>query len=465
MAIRKKTPFFQTSSISIDPQSVYKLIARHKEFQEKFRTNEMYYSDEHKILSRQQKDDSKPNNKIIQSLPAYTVDIRTGYFSGEPLTFACEDEEQQEQITNILEYNDFQDINSELDHYSSIHGQAFLIVYIDDDNNIRLAVETADNCFVIHDNSLSKNMIGAIRYYEYEDVVDNEIKMDVRLYTKDKIYHFKGPETSLTLVIDEDGKEDVQPHDFGDVPVIEFVENAERRGCFEKQITLVDAIESILSSSINEVEYFDNAYLLLRNLSGTEESDIDDMKNNRVMLVDEDGDAKFLTKEINDTYIQNNLNRLVADYHKLTKTPPLTDENFAGQTSGVALKFKLFGLEKDMAKKESKWRKSIQRMLEIVTNILNIKNGSSYDYRKIKITFTRSLPTNITETADMVSKLSGMLSDETLISQLDFVENAKTEIEKRNKEQEEQVKNMDLYNDFGSDKDKLLVNKEELTDE
>lgn len=87
---------------------------------------------------------------------------------------------------------------------------------------------------------------------------------------------------------------------------------------FWKANILVDAIESILSSSINEVEYFDNAYLLLRNLSGTEESDIDDMKNNRVMLVDEDGDAKFLTKEINDTYIQNNLNRLVADYHKLT---------------------------------------------------------------------------------------------------------------------------------------------------
>jgi len=45
----------------------------------------------------------------------------------------------------------------------------------------------------------------------------------------------------------------------------------------------------------------------------------------------EDGDAKFLTKEINDTYIQNNLNILVADYHKLTKTPPLADENFVGK--------------------------------------------------------------------------------------------------------------------------------------
>lgn len=95
------------------------------------------------------------------------------------------------------------------------------------------------------------------------------------------------------------------------MPVIEFVENAERRGCFEKQIILVDAIESILSSLINEVEYFDNAYLLLRNLSGTEKSDIDDMKNNRVMLVDEDGDAKFLTKEINDTSVCNTISFII----------------------------------------------------------------------------------------------------------------------------------------------------------
>ena len=111
------------------------------------------------------------------------------------------------------------------------------------------------------------------------------------------------------------------------------------------------------------------------------------------------------------------------------------------------MKFKLFGLEKDMSKKERKWKKSIQRMLELVTNVINAKNNKSFDYRDVKLTFTRALPTNVTEMADMVAKLNGILSDETLISQLSFVENAKEEIERKQKEDEEKMQVMDIYRD------------------
>lgn len=447
MIALKDVPFFQASAEDIlKPKYVEKLIAKHSTFQSKFQKNEDYYSDKHKILLRKQDDESKPNYKIIESLPAYAVDIRTGYFSGEPIVFTCKDEEQQEIINNILDYNDFQDINTELDHFTSIDGQAFLILYTDEDSEIRLVTESAKNCFVIHDNSLSKNLIGAIRYYEFEDVIDNKMKLDVRLWTKDKIYHYVGPEGEIVMQ-----EEDTEEHFFGDIPVVEFMENTERKGCFEKQITIVDAIESIISSCLNEIEYFDNAYLMLKNLSDTDENDVKDMKNNRILLIEEDGDAKFLVKDINDTYIQNTLNRLVADFHKLTKTPPLTDESFAGNSTGVALKFKLFGLEKDMSKKERKWKKSLQRALELLTNIVNAKQNKNFDYRKIGITFTRALPTNETETADMISKLNGILSDETLISQLSFVENAKEEIEQKKKEDEEKMKSLDIYEDMNND--------------
>lgn len=444
-------PFFQTSADNvIDPRNVEKLISRHRVFQSKFQRNENYYSDKHNILLRQQADESKPNYKIIESLPAYAVDIRTGYFSGEPLVFSCKDEEQQEILNEILDYNDFQDINTELDHFTSIDGQAFLILYTDEDSEIRLVTESAKNCFVIHDNTLSKNLIGAVRYYEYEDVIDDTIKLDVRLWTKDKIYHYTGPYGEIIM-----NEADTEEHFFGDVPVIEFMENTERKGCFEKQISIVDAIESIISSCLNEIEYFDNAYLMLKNLSDTDDNDIKDMKNNRVLLVEENGEAKFLVKDINDTYIRNTLDRLVADFHKLTKTPPLTDESFAGNATGVALKFKLFGLEKDMAKKERKWKKSIQKTLELMTNTINQKKNKNFDYKKIRITFTRALPTNETETADMVSKLNGILSEETLISQLSFIENAKEEIEQKKKEDEEKMKSLDIYKD-------VVVNEEKV---
>ena len=164
------------------------------------------------------------------------------------------------------------------------------------------------------------------------------------------------------------------------------------------------------------------------------------------MLVEDDGDAEFITKTVDDDYTQNLLNRLVNDYHKVTKTPNLTDEKFAGNVSGVSLKFKLFALEKDMSKKESKWKKSIQRMLELICTVLNIK-GTSIDYRTIKITFTRALPTNTLEQAQMVSQLSGIVSRETLLAQLDFIENPKQEIELIDKEQEEQMKKFDMYAD------------------
>lgn len=459
MILHNDIPFFQTNVDEIKVEDVEKLITKHRAFQGKFIRNENYYSDKHKIMLRKQADENKPNYKIIESLPSYAVDIRTGYFSGEPITFVCKDETQQELLDDILDYNDFQEINMELDHFTSIDGQAFLILYTDEDSNIRFATESAKNCFVIHDTSLSKNMIGAIRYYEYEDVEEETINLDVRLWTKDKIYHYVGPSGVLRL-------EEETTHNFGDIPVIEFMENTERKGCFENQISIVDAIESIISSCINEVEYFDNAYLMLKNLSSTDENDVKDMKNNRIMLVDEDGDAKFLIKDINDTYIQNILNRLVADFHKLTKTPPLTDESFAGNASGVALKFKLFGLEKDMSKKERKWKKSIQRMLELVTNVMNAKNNRGFDYRDVKLTFTRALPTNVTEIADMVAKLNGILSDETLISQLSFVENAKEEIERKQKEDKEKMQVMDIYQDSNmSDPNLKKDNKGENEDD
>ena len=68
-----------------------------------------------------------------------------------------------------------------------------------------------------------------------------------------------------------------------------------------------------------------------------------------------------------------------------------------------------------MNKKESKWRKSIQRMLELIGNVLNMR-GQNIDYRNYKITFTRALPLNVTEIAQMVTSLYGIVSNETLLS-------------------------------------------------
>lgn len=443
MSKYRKCPYFQTDSTDLKIHDIMEIIMQHKKYESKYRKNERYYDGEHDILKRSFDDPTKPNNKVVVDLPAYTVDIRTGYFSGEPLTFLSDNEKQNEMIYDILEYNDFQDINSELDIMSSIYGHAFLIVYLDEEGQIRLGTDDPYNTVIIHDSTIEHKVIGALRYFEYTDAIDGMNKIKITLYTKENVFELDGPYESPEI-------KETKPNPFGQVPVIEFIENTARCGSFEKHTSIVDAIESVLSNSINEMDYFDNAYLHLKGvvddineLNYMDGDPFEDMKNNRVLVTLGDGDAKFLTKDINDTYIQNTLDRLTEDYHKLTKTPALEQQDF-GNTSGVGLRYRLFNLEKDISKKESKWRKSLQNMLELITNIHNLK-GNNFDYRDIKITFSRALPNNETEMVDMVSKLNGVISQKTLLAQLDFIEDPNRELEQIAQEKQQYMDQLDIY--------------------
>ena len=432
-----KIPVFKTNVKELDKKSVDSIIREHKSFKTRYKHTYDYYIGNHKILYKTMSDMSKPNNKVICSLPSYSVDIRTGYFSGEPITFTSENEKQQEAVLNVLEYNDFQDINSELDKLSAIYGHAFLILWIDEDGQIRMATESPDNVILVHDNTLAANPIGAIRYFEYKDAATNNDVLEMTVFKKNKIEYYTGSHSSLRLVKEE-------PNYFGDIPVIEFMENTERKCCYIDAISTVDAIEEILSSCMNEIEYFGSCYMTFKGLTETEPEDIQDMKNNRSIILEEGGEVQFITRDVNDTFIQNTLNSLTERYHMLTKTPALSDESFSGNASGVALKFKLFGLEKDLSKKESKWRKSIQKMLELATNRLNMIGGS-YKYQDVKITFSRALPTNSLENAQLVSSLNGIVPTETLMAQLDFIEKPKEEMKKLQEEKMQQYNSIQMY--------------------
>lgn len=466
---RRNIPFFQTEVEELQISDILSIIVEHKQFHSKYRINERYYDGDHEILNRKPLDASKPNNKVVLDLPAYTVDVRTGYFSGEPIVFTSDNEKQHEAIRKIIDDNDFQYLNTELDVMSSIYGHAFMVVYIDEEGDVRLGIDDPYNTLVIHDTTIERNVMGAIRYFEFTDVVTNDDMIKITLYTKQNIYELEGPINSPVVVSE-------QINVFNEIPVIEFMENSNRCGSFEKQISIVDAMESIMSSTINEIEYFDNAYLHLKgvvdNLNELDNFDGDpfeDMKNNRTLITLGDGDAKFLTKNINDTYIQNTLELLKNDYHKLCKTPALNEENF-GNASGVSLKYKLFNLEKDVSRKESQWRKSIQKMLKIITVYHNIK-AMNFDYRDIRVTFVRALPHNEAEAADIISKLVGVVSRKTLISQLDFVDDPEYELKQLEIENQDIIRLADIRAnaeqavEMNKERDaQLLENEEEQPD-
>lgn len=121
----------------------------------------------------------------------------------------------------------------------------------------------------------------------------------------------------------------------------------------------------------------------------------------------------------------------------------MSDEQFANNASGVAIRYKILAFENQTAKKERKFKKGLQRRLELINNILSITGKA---YLDTQIIFTRNLPVNELEIAQEVNMLRGLVSNKTLLAQLPFVDDIETELEQI---QEETEQTASLYS-FGS---------------
>ena len=413
------------------------IIEKHSE--EKARIAELrdYYNNKNAIMNRQYKDANKPQNKLSHPFASYITNMATGYFLGNPISYNSENQDLLERILDIFKYNDEADNNTTLAKYSSIAGYAVELLYIDENSNARFKALPGDEVVIVYDNTLEENILYAIRYFEEDIPGEDKTKTTINVYTSNAIQTYKLEDNEITFI-------DETAHYFNDVPVSVYVNNDELYGDFERVKGLLDAYDKAQSDTANDFEYFTNALLVISGVLVEDEEGLN-FKDNRVInFAGTDGKAEYLLKNINDSALENYKNRLVEDIHKFAQIPNLTDEKFAGNVSGESMKYKLMGLENIISVKEAKFKKGLMRRIELLCNFLNIATNDLMLYTDIQPIFTRNKPKNDVELANMVKSLYGILSDETLISILPFVENSKEEIEKRDLEKENTLDNYNL---------------------
>ena len=199
----------------------------------------------------------------------------------------------------------------------------------------------------------------------------------------------------------------------------------------------------MISCEIDDYSAWCDAYLTLTGMDADNE-DIGTMKENRVLILPEGASASWLTKNASDTQIVNLLENVKKNIYKITNCPDMSDETFLAQ-SGTALAYKLVGLENMASSIVARMTKAIQRRIELIANILELKATDTI-WRDINISFTRNLPVNTQETVQLVNSLHGIVSDKTLLAQIPFVDDVESELEALQKQKEE---NMAMYS-FGT---------------
>lgn len=394
-----------------------------------------YYLGQHVILNKPQRSNNAPNNKVVANYCEYITDMSTGFFMGKPIAYASasKNEEEVKALQDIFKYNDEAAHNLRLAEEASITGAAYEVLYMDEDAQIRFSAIPSEELMMVYDASLEEKVLCAIRLFRVYDPSGATYQDYADVYDKQNVTHYYYNSGQLVQIAEP------ELHYFDDVPVIEYLNNREERGDFEGVITLVDAYNKAQSLTLDDMEDFTDAYLVLKGMGGTTGDDVAELRRNKVLSLDEGGGAEWLIKNLNDTYIENIKTRLQKDIHKFSSVPDMSDEAFAGNATGVAIKYKLIGLEQVRSRKERGFKKGLQRRIELIAGMLKIKGSADIDFRDIEITFTANLPANDVEQANIVKTLYGLVSQKRLLSLLPFVTDPVEELDELHKEQEEQL--------------------------
>lgn len=287
---------------------------------------------------------------------------------------------------------------------------------------------------------LKKNILFGVYYYRFKDAVTGKYKYKATVGTENYIYELLLEGTyENNVYVDEEPKE----HFLGDVPIIQILNNKNGVGDFEQQISLIDAYNTLMSDRVNDKEQFVEALLVVYGaLMGDDEEEVSEvvkiLKENGLLELPLDAKAEYIARTFDESGMEVLRKAIKEDIYTFSHVPNLTDENFVGNSSGVAMEYKLLGLEMITKTKERYYKKALKQRITLYCNYLNLK-AISINPTAIIPTFSRGLPKNLLELSQIITNLKGFVSQETLLNQLDFVEDAQTEIKKVDEENDKAV--------------------------
>lgn len=401
-----------------------------------------YYMGEHSINS----EGSSKNNQTVCNHAKDISDTAAGYFLGSPIAWkeVGENETGSEAFTKLVDAFDHAQVNdTDQDNalMLSICGRAYEYIYAEEDEPELMTMSLDPlHTLVVRDETIEhRELFGIYYYYKKNDVSETEdTKLYITVATDTEIIEW-------VLLSNEDKAPDrVTQHNMGYIPIIEYKNNKFCIGDFEQQIGLIDAYNELTSDRVTDKEQFIDAILVIYgSLLGDDPDKSDEalaeVKKKKLLELDDDARAEYLTRTLDESGMEVLRNALKEDIYTFSHVPNLTDKNFAGNSSGVAMEYKLLGLEMLTKIKERWYRKSLRKRLQVFLHFMGLKE-TKLDESSVEAKFSRGLPKNLAELASIVTALTGKVSQQTLLSQIPFVEDPLSEIEAVNAENEEKLR-------------------------
>lgn len=232
-------------------QIIRQLISKHISIVEHLKKNMRYYQGKHKILNEDRE------NKLICNHAKDISDTASSYFIGNPVSYKAETDISD--FTDALETAGADETDGDNGLELSIYGLTYEYIYTKEGESYLTTKNlSAENTFMVKDDSIEENELFAVYYYIKKD--DSGAAPDRYIATVlTRSYKYE-----LNIENNSDYQpttEPAVPHYLEEIPVIEYLNNKLAIGDFELQIPLIDAYNALMSDRVTDKEQFIDAIL------------------------------------------------------------------------------------------------------------------------------------------------------------------------------------------------------------
>ena len=385
------------------------------------------------------------DHRVANPFAPYITSFLTSFVAGNPITYIHDDEDVSNLITKFNTYNSIDSHTYEVFTDASIYGEGFELMYRTEDDRDRVVLLPKLDTFIIYDNTIENNELAGVTMI-YSNGAEG-LETTVMIYTDEYIYTSEPLEKNNGKLIIAG---EPQAHPYGEQPINAYKNNRFLIGDYERVIPSIDAYDAVQSDTANYMTDLTFAMLVLQGLLNPDMSadEIVKLKQSNIMLlgsgVDKEGratntKAEYLYKQYDVQGVEAYKKRLENDIHKFSSTPNFSNENIGANSgvSGEALSFRLTGLNQTRVLKETFFTTGLQKRYRMLARANGFDPATIED---LTIEFHPNLSKAVLEELKAYAAAGGELSQETMLSQLSFIDDPKEEIEKMREEQVQRYK-------------------------
>lgn len=256
------------------------------------------------------------------------------------------------------------------------------------------------NTFVVYSNDAYREPILGVSYFPHRDG-----SVTFGCYTKTSYFKI---EMGITKGFEDWFEE--KPNTVGMVPIIEYINDYDRMGCFERVIPLMDALNTIDSDRVNDIAQHVQNILWGDNVA----LDTEQYKKLRDdgMILTKSEQGRTATLKYLESVLNQSENQTLVDYVKqqildITNTPSRSELSGGSTGSATNMSIGWMAAETDAKEKEQIWSASERRETAVILKIIKDSNEVDADIAElnlsdIEIKFSRS------RTYDLATKCNSL---------------------------------------------------------